>query len=50
MSDAAWWREGVLYQIYPRSYADSTGDGHGDLAGIRARLDHLEWLGSTASG
>jgi alpha-glucosidase len=40
-----WWREGVLYQIYPRSYADANGDGVGDLAGITGRLDHLEWLG-----
>jgi alpha-glucosidase len=40
-----WWREGVLYQIYPRSFADSNSDGIGDLAGIRARLDYLEWLG-----
>src|SRR5438067_2007946 len=39
----AWWRRGVLYQIYPRSFADSNGDGIGDLAGIRARLDYLEW-------
>jgi alpha-glucosidase len=41
----AWWRDGVLYQIYPRSFADSSGDGVGDLAGVRGRLDYLEWLG-----
>jgi alpha-glucosidase len=40
-----WWRSGVLYQIYPRSFADSNGDGIGDLAGVIARLDHLAWLG-----
>ena len=37
----SWWREGVFYQIYPRSYQDSNGDGVGDLKGIIRRLDHL---------
>src|SRR6266516_2374785 len=40
-----WWADGVLYEIYPRSFTDATGDGVGDLAGIRERLDYLEWLG-----
>src|ERR671925_1873520 len=40
-----WWRAGVLYQIYPRSFADANGDGIGDLPGIVGNLDYLEWLG-----
>ena len=40
-----WWHGGVFYQIYPRSYADSNGDGVGDLAGIASKLDHLAGLG-----
>ncbi|HEU0097314.1 MAG TPA: alpha-amylase family glycosyl hydrolase [Allosphingosinicella sp.] len=40
-----WWRGAVIYQIYPRSFADSNGDGVGDLAGITARLDHVASLG-----
>ena len=41
----AWWTSAVVYQIYPRSFADSTGDGIGDLGGIRGKLDHLQQLG-----
>ncbi|HEX6403609.1 MAG TPA: alpha-amylase family glycosyl hydrolase, partial [Pseudonocardiaceae bacterium] len=43
-----WWCEGVVYQIYPRSFADSDGDGVGDLAGITARLGYLAELGVQA--
>lgn len=43
-----WWHRGVVYQIYPRSFQDSNGDGIGDLGGIRTRLDYLLWLGIDA--
>jgi alpha-glucosidase len=44
----AWWREAVIYQVYLRSFADGNGDGIGDLAGLRARLNHLASLGVDA--
>ncbi|MFI9122073.1 alpha-amylase family glycosyl hydrolase [Streptomyces bikiniensis] len=43
-----WWRSAVIYQVYPRSFADGDGDGTGDLAGVRARLPHLAELGVDA--
>lgn len=43
-----WWRDAVIYQVYPRSFADSNGDGMGDLEGVRSRLPYLRDLGVDA--
>lgn len=51
MTDAVrspWWRHAVIYQIYPRSFADSDADGLGDIRGICTRLDYLQALGVDA--
>lgn len=48
MPELKWWQRGVIYQIYPRSYQDSNGDGVGDIPGIIERLDHLVALGIDA--
>src|SRR5690349_3158673 len=48
LDDPDWWRSAVIYQIYPRSFADGNGDGTGDLAGVRSRLGYLRDLGVDA--
>ena len=48
MREHCWWQEGIIYEIYVRSFQDSNGDGVGDLHGILDRLDYLQWLGITA--
>jgi alpha-glucosidase len=48
VSDALWWQRGIIYEVYPRSFADGNGDGVGDLAGLLRRIDYLAELGVTA--
>lgn len=48
MGESGWWRSAVIYQVYIRSFADGDGDGVGDIAGLRSRLDHLAELGVDA--
>ena len=48
MTDRPWWETAVVYQIYPRSFCDTSGNGVGDLEGICRHLDHLSWLGVDA--
>ena len=50
LANFKWWERGVIYQVYPRSFQDSDGDGVGDLAGIRSELDYLHGSASTRSG
>jgi alpha-glucosidase len=45
MTELAWWQRGAIYQIYPRSFADTNGDGVGDLRGVLGKLDYLQALG-----
>lgn len=48
LAEAEWWRNAVIYQVYLRSFADSDGDGVGDIPGLVSRLDYLAWLGIDA--
>lgn len=50
MNKKIWWQNAVVYQVYPKSFQDSDGDGIGDLRGIINRLDYIEKLGVTLYG
>jgi hypothetical protein len=50
VTSSEWWREGVIYQVYPRSFQDSNADGIGDLQRIIDRLDYPKWLGYDVAG
>ena len=43
-----WWQDGIIYQVYPRSFQDTNDDGIGDLRGVIQRMDYLKWLGIKA--
>ena len=47
LQDRNWWKEGIVYQIYPRSFKDTSGNGVGDLRGIIQKLDYIKSLGVT---
>jgi oligo-1,6-glucosidase len=47
IKNSTWWKEGVLYQLYPQSFKDTNGDGFGDFRGVIEELDYLESLGIT---
>jgi alpha-glucosidase len=45
VTDCVWWKDGVVYQIYPASYKDSNGDGLGDIPGVISKIDYIKDLG-----
>ena len=48
MKETDWWKESIFYQVYPRSFKDTNGDGLGDLKGLIQQLDYIQQLGVTA--
>ena len=45
VKEGVWWKDGVVYQVYPASYKDSTGDGLGDIPGLISKIDYIKDLG-----